>query len=750
MSEPPVAPLGEVDDYRLLEELRETSSGTLYRARRGSDGQLVFLKRIRGGLADPVERARFSRELAVLQKLIHPHLTYLVDFQLEGERPYFVTEHFRGDPLATMAGPGQRPWPGDELARLAEELLTALQAVHHAGVVLRGLTPAAVIHDDDGRFRIADLAGVMHAGWRQVSSDGHDLAGMGYVPPEVLEGAPHGAAGDLYQLGVLLYEAGTGQAHPVGESPPLGEAREGLPAPLVRLVDALRRSDPGARPASADSAVQELRAGLSAAGRPPVSVGIPAPRLAEAPPPGRPRPLVLGGVLALGLVVGFLLVGRGPPSLHDVSMARRAGVVEVEWRSSRPYPGVVEVVGDGPPIRVDGPRARRHQLRLVAPPEGTFRVELLLPGGQRSLAGILEPAPAVTVGEPWVSHPAAGGVAVGLDTRPAVPVVLRWVDALGAAHESRSQEAGRHHLVAPLEPEEVPREAWLEVEAPAGLRLIPLDLARVRGPAARARVLARRLALRARRTFAEIYGHEGRLVGMQGLAIEGLERRRVLSDWKEFVPLARRLLAAPPSASPGLADELHRVISDLGDVRGVFRWVAFEHDLAFEEALAPWATVRHERRPKSAVPEAPWIPVVQGPQDLIPSGTVVGLSRLLPGAGAGRDRSEVAAIWELPEGPRPRRVELLAHSTGLHHALILEVYLNGVWVGALRGEQPRGMGIETEPQWAWDFLEIPTDALRPGPNRVRLVARCLRGLPISELVTLFGLYAQVVPTGGAP
>jgi hypothetical protein len=645
MGEPPSAgpSLGEVDDYQLLEVLRETSSGTLYRARRGEDGQLVFLKRVRGGLADPVERARFARELTVLEKLVHPHLTYLEAFQLEGERPYFVTEHVRGDPLEAMVGAGQRPWPVDELARLAEELLTALQALHAVEVALRGLTPAAVIHDDDGRFRIADLAGVMHAGWSQVSQDGLDLAKLGYTPPEVLEGAPHGAAGDLYQLGVLLYEAATGQAQPVGEVPPVAAARDGLPAALAELVDALRRPDPTARPASAEAAVQELREALTRSGRPPVSVGIPSPRLAEAPPSTRPRPLVLGSVLALGLVVGFLLVGRGPPTLHDVDLIRRSGVVEVTWRSSRPYPGVVEVASAGGPQRVVGPVARRHRVRLVLPADGEHRVTLVLPGGERRLAGMVGPAPEVTVEGPRLSYPAAGGVAVDLDTRPGVPVVMRWVDADGAAHERRSEEAGRHHLEAPLGAEEVPREAWLEVEAPAGLRLVPLDLRRFRGPAARARLLARRMALRARRTIGEAYTLEGRLVGMKGEAMEWLRRRRVLEEWAELVPLARRLLAAPPPASPGLARELHRVVSDFGDVRGVFHWVAIDEELDVDGAMVPYARARHERLPVRTRPGEEWTRLMKGPVGVIPKGTVQGLTRLLPGAGVGRDQSELAS-----------------------------------------------------------------------------------------------------------
>jgi hypothetical protein len=80
--------------------------------------------------------------------------------------------------------------------------------------------------------------------------------------------------------------------------------------------------------------------------------------------------------------------------------------------------------------------------------------------------------------------------------------------------------------------------------------------------------------------------------------------------------------------------------------------------------------------------------------------------------------------------------------------VILEAYLNGVWVGALRGDQPRGMGIETEPMMGWDYLEIPGEPLLPGGNRVRLVARCLRGIPVSELVIVHGIYARLVPGGG--
>lgn len=93
-----------------------------------------------------------------------------------------------------------------------------MEHVHRKGVLYRDLKPENIMIDADGHIRLGDFGLAKQAG--QADPDEHGAAAAGknrmvaqsfcgspaYLAPEMLSKAGVSASGDVYQIGVVLYE----------------------------------------------------------------------------------------------------------------------------------------------------------------------------------------------------------------------------------------------------------------------------------------------------------------------------------------------------------------------------------------------------------------------------------------------------------------------------------------------------------------------------------------------------------------
>ncbi len=199
----------------------------------------VAIKILRSDLAaDNDARRRFEDEAVMAGRLTHNSAVTVFDAGEDGSLAFLVMERLSGETLAHEMATG--PLRPERVKAIAVDLLGALQAAHGLGIVHRDVKPANVLLTNDGSPKLADFGIAKSAEGSTQTSTGLLLGTAPYMAPEQLAGDPADAFTDLYSLGVILYEALTGERPFPGDSPMAiaHSMQSGTPMPLgTRLPD---------------------------------------------------------------------------------------------------------------------------------------------------------------------------------------------------------------------------------------------------------------------------------------------------------------------------------------------------------------------------------------------------------------------------------------------------------------------------------------------------------------------------------
>ncbi|MGO9967514.1 MAG: protein kinase domain-containing protein [Bryobacteraceae bacterium] len=206
--EPPPAAIGA---YRVVREIGRGGMGVVYLGER-ADGEYrkqVAIKLITGGRHDPDTVRRFRRERGILAQLEHPGIARLLDGgATESGQPYFIMEYVEGLPLADYCDRGGLDVP----ARLGLflEICDAVSYAHHRLIVHRDLKPGNILVSGDGQTKLLDFGLSRALDWPdsapEITQAGPLPMTPAYASPEQVLGQPFTVAGDVYSLGVVLYE----------------------------------------------------------------------------------------------------------------------------------------------------------------------------------------------------------------------------------------------------------------------------------------------------------------------------------------------------------------------------------------------------------------------------------------------------------------------------------------------------------------------------------------------------------------
>ncbi len=252
----------KVGGYRLLGRLGEGGQGVVFLAV-GPAGSHAAVKLL-PPTTDPQVRSRFLKEVAAAQRVARFCTAQVLDAGIFERRPFIVSEYVSGPSLVEVIEQ-LGPRGGAVLERIAVATLTALGAVHAAGMVHRDFKPGNVLLGPDGPVLI-DFGLAAVPGMTTMGPSGQAAIGTpAFMAPEQLAGERVTAAADMWSWAVTIAFAGTGELPFKGESltatafailhsePNVGR----LPEPLGSLVHRCLNKDPAVRP-SARGALGEL------------------------------------------------------------------------------------------------------------------------------------------------------------------------------------------------------------------------------------------------------------------------------------------------------------------------------------------------------------------------------------------------------------------------------------------------------------------------------------------------------------
>ncbi len=295
---------------------------------------------------------RFRREASAAAGLQHPNVVGVYDRGEHDGVPYIAMEYVEGASLKDLIARGLSI---EEAVEIIRQVLAGARFAHSRGIVHRDLKPQNVLIDAEGRARVADF-GIARAGASEITQTGSVLGTAQYLSPEQAQGLAVTAASDIYSIGVMLYEALTGQVPFEGDSAvsvalkqvserprPPSQLNPAVPPALDAVVLKALAKDPANRYATADEFLAALdeaeanpyaasgtTAAYAAAGAPEPPAALAAAPLPDDLPPPRRRFWTRGRAAALAV----LLLLLGAVAAYALTRPDQANVPTVLGRNA--------------------------------------------------------------------------------------------------------------------------------------------------------------------------------------------------------------------------------------------------------------------------------------------------------------------------------------------------------------------------------------------------------------------------------
>jgi len=356
--------------YAVLEEIGRGGMGIVWLAEDRMIGRRVAIKELHlpAGVPDDERKIleeRVLREARAAGRLNDPGVVTVYDVLQENGGTFIVMELIQAPTLSAIVRE-RGALPQDAVARLAEQLLSALEAAHAAGVVHRDVKPSNIMVLANGRVKLTDFGIAQSTDDPRLTTSGVLVGSPTYIAPERIKGQEADASSDLWALAAVLFYAVEGYSpfersstaatmHAIVNEVPYLTRCQG---PLASVIMGLLNAVPQAR-----LSATQVRGLLAQATSTPPG-GLTATRMAPGPVPTshlaypatapngrRPRSalrtvLVVVGVVALvaGAFVGGFFTGKPgaatvgggerPANMDDVLTYGPDGTIkELSWSS---------------------------------------------------------------------------------------------------------------------------------------------------------------------------------------------------------------------------------------------------------------------------------------------------------------------------------------------------------------------------------------------------------------------------------
>jgi serine/threonine protein kinase len=259
----------ELDGFKLIQELAKSPRGTIYKARRQVEQDIVAVKVMRAAACDRAFLDQLPKRAETTFFLEHDNIVKCLGVNSVKGKTVLVMSYAPGQPLARVLKKSSRVAPSQALI-VALQCVTALRYAAQHKCSHGRLHPADIILGEDH----ARISGVglgekpEHPPWDERKAP-HLFEPLIYTAPEAMPSKPAlesptaMAAADVYSLGAVLFHMLTGMPpfHGSDESALIAErdrlgipvawprqTAAGLPAEIISLTEKMLSAKPAERP----------------------------------------------------------------------------------------------------------------------------------------------------------------------------------------------------------------------------------------------------------------------------------------------------------------------------------------------------------------------------------------------------------------------------------------------------------------------------------------------------------------------
>ena len=282
---PLIEPEGYIDRFNIRRTLGAGGMGEIFEAHDTQLQRTVAIKVLASKyVEDDAMKRRFLREARMASKLNHPNIATIYEIGQAAGNPYIVMEYVQGETLSNRLSEG--PLPIRSVVEVARQTAEALAEAHEHGVVHRDIKSANIMITGRGKVKVLDIGLAKPAPLARkmkttepsgqtgdrLTESGILLGTVSYMSPEQASGRGEVThSSDLFSLGVVLYEATTGQLPFDGDSyfqtieainrkapQPIKRHRNDAPQALIFIIDRLLKKTPAERYQAASEVVEAL------------------------------------------------------------------------------------------------------------------------------------------------------------------------------------------------------------------------------------------------------------------------------------------------------------------------------------------------------------------------------------------------------------------------------------------------------------------------------------------------------------
>ncbi len=206
------------DRYHVLSKLGEGGMGQVYLAEHLRMKRKSAVKVMHPSMTSDADAiGRFHREAANACQIDHPNVAAVYDFGENGDGViYLAMEYVEGSSLARLIQTN-RALPLLRAADIVRQIADGLDAAHRLGIVHRDLKPDNILvgqhHDGRDRVKVVDfgISKAAQAEGQSLTQSGQVIGTPDYMSPEQISGEIAGRESDIYSLGIVAFNALTGE-----------------------------------------------------------------------------------------------------------------------------------------------------------------------------------------------------------------------------------------------------------------------------------------------------------------------------------------------------------------------------------------------------------------------------------------------------------------------------------------------------------------------------------------------------------